>query len=378
MPGWYAQERPVLQAGRAGLRRHAAIMRLALLAILCAAAAHAATVTGFDGRVTTTERLPPLADVDSVVLGGGPLPLAAGTFGLLLVDGSWLPAEAVAAGARPDHLLVRGPFGPLEIPLEAIAAWGDPPPAPGTGDSVQVASGLLAGRVNGLRDGILSFLSALDTEPLALPLAEIRGARLGNPPRRPDGLRLRATIDPARPGLDLVVAGDGLALAAAPAVRLDGSALGALVLRVEGGRRVYLSDLTAAQVREEGLFGVVWPSTRDRALGGGPLRLGGVLRAKGLAVHSAATLGWKLDGGYVRLRAESGICDSVAPEGDCVAVLRGDGRELWRARVRGGEPVRRLDLDLTGVALLELVVETGERYDIGDHLVLADAQLIRK
>lgn len=353
-------------------------MRWALLAIICAAAAQAATVTGFDGRVVTSERLPPLADIDCVVLGSGPVPMATGSLGVQLVDGSWLPAEAVVAGSRPDHLLVRGPFGALELPLEAVAAWGDPPPEPGKGDAVLVASGLLAGRVNGLRDGTLSFLSALDPEPLALPLGEIRGARLGNAPRRPDGLRLRATVDPARPGLDLIVSDDAIALAAVPTVRLDRAALGCLVLRVEGGRRVYLSDLAPANVREEGMFGVVWPSARDRAISGGPLRLGGVLRAKGLVVHSAAVLGWKLDGGYARLRAEVGICDSVAPEGDCVAVLRGDGRELWRARVRGGEPVRRLDLDLAGVALLELAVETGERFDIGDHLVLADAQLIRK
>lgn len=357
-------------------------MRLARLAFLClcfCATAHAATVTGFDGRVSTPERLPPLVDLDSVVLGNGPVPLASGTLGVQLVDGSWLPAEAVVAGSKPDHLLVRGPFGTLELPLEAVAGWGDPPPpAPERDDAILVESGLLAGRVNGLRNGTLTFLSALDPEPLALPLDEIRGARLGNPVRQPNGLRLRATTDPGRPGLDLVVAGDGLALAAVPAVRLDSATLGALVLRVEGGRRVYLSDLAPASTREDGLFGVVWPSTRDRALDGGPLRLGGVLRAKGLVVHSAATLGWKLGGGYVRLRAEVGISDSVAPEGDCVAVLRGDGRELWRARVRGGEPIRRLDLDLAGIALLELAVETGERYDIGDHLVLADAQLIRK
>lgn len=353
-------------------------MRLALLVLLCAGL-HAATVTGFDGRSSTVERLPSLADVDSVVLAAGAAPQAEGALGVQLVDGSWLPAAAIAAGAAPDRLLVRSPFGELELPLEAVAGWGaPPPPAPERGDAVLVESGVLAGRVQGLRDGILTFLSDLDPEPLALKLAEIRGAHLGNPARRAEGLRLRATTDPGRPGLDVVVAGDGLALAAAPSVRVAPTAFGSLVLRVEGGRRVYLSDLATAAKREDGMFGVVWPSTRDRALDGSPLRLGGALRAKGLVVHSAAVLGWKLDGAYVRLRAEVGICDSVAPEGDCVAVLRGDGRELWRARVRGGEAVRRLDLDLSGVATLELAVEAGERFDIGDHLALADAQLIRK
>ncbi|MBN8527463.1 MAG: NPCBM/NEW2 domain-containing protein, partial [Planctomycetes bacterium] len=63
---------------------------------------------------------------------------------------------------------------------------------------------------------------------------------------------------------------------------------------------------------------------------------------------------------------------------DCIAVLAGDGRELWRARLRGGDAPRSIDLDLAGVKRLELRVEAGERHDIGDHVVLADAQLIRR
>jgi hypothetical protein len=354
-------------------------MPLALLALLLVAVAQAATITGFDGRGTTVERLPALTEVDSVVFGSGPIPLADGPLGVLLVDGSWLPADALLAGSKPDCLLVRGCFGVLELPLEVVAAWGDPlPEAPASGDVVLVESGLLAGRVQGLAGGVLAFRSPLDPEPLSLQLSDIRAARLGNPARRPNGLRLRATTDPGKPGLDLLVTADGLALAAAPLVRVDPAALGALVLRVEGGRRVYLSDLVPGTVDESGMFGVVWPFTRNQALNGGPLRLGGVLRAKGLVVHSVATLRWPLAAAYLHLRAEVGISDSVAPEGDCVAVLRGDGRELWRARVRGGEPVRRLDLDLGGVTELELTVEAGERFDIGDHLVLADAQLVKK
>ena len=353
-------------------------MRALLLAFLLMASAQAATATGFDGRSSVVERLPALDGLDQVIFGSGPAPTREGAFGVLLVDGSWLPAVAVAAAAKSDYLLVRGPLGDLDLPLEVVAGWGAPPPAAGEGDVVLVESGPLAGRVQSLRDGRLAFRSALDPEPLDLPLADVRGARLGNPLRKPAGVRLRAVLDPAAPGLDLIVAGDGLALAAAPQVRISPAVFASLVLRVEGGRRVYLSDLTPAAVNEEGLFGVVWKHTRDRALQGGPLRLGGALHAKGLAVHSAATLRWDLAGAYVRLRAEAGICDSVAPEGDVVAVLRGDGRELWRARVRGGDAPRHLDLDLSGIAAVELRVECGERFDIGDHFVLADAQLIRK
>ncbi len=354
-------------------------MRPVLLVLLFIASAQAATAIGFDGRSSVVDRLPPLADLDSVILGSAAPPVIVGGLGVLLVDGSWLPVLTLAGGSTPDHLLVHGPLGNFELPLEAVAGWGDPvPAAPKSGDAVLVESGLLEGRVQSLRNGVLSFRSALDPEPLALPLANVRAARLGNAPRPPKGLRLHVTLDPARPGLDLVSTADGFALAAAPQVAVDGAVFGSLALRVEGGRRTYLSDLTPAKVQEDGLFDVVWPFTRDRALHGSPLRLGGILHAKGLVVHSAARLRWDLAGGYVRLRAITGISDDVAPEGDCVAVLRGDGRELWRARVRGGEAPRQLDLDLSGLATLELSVETGERFDIGDHFTLADAQLIRR
>jgi hypothetical protein len=51
---------------------------------------------------------------------------------------------------------------------------------------------------------------------------------------------------------------------------------------------------------------------------------------------------------------------------------------LWHEdRLRGSDPPRTLDLDLTGVQTLTLVVAQGERYDIGDHVTIADGALIR-
>ncbi len=353
----------------------------ALLAALFACTAlRAATAIGFDGAPTPfTGAVPAFERLDAVVVGSGPPAGGTLTLGLRLADGSWLPATSISGGSAADRLLVRGPFGTIELPLEVVSGWGDPaPPAAGEGDAMLVESGLLSGRLQGLRDGKLHFLSTLDPEPLTLSLDEVRGARLAVPPRRFDGPRLRATLDPARAGVDLVPVDGGLALAVSPTSKIDVSTLGELRLRVEGGRRVYLSDLTPSQVQEDGMFGVVWPHARDHAIGGGPLRLSERLFAKGISVHSVATLAWTLDAAYVRLRTSVGICDSVLPEGDCIGVLTADDRQLWRGRVRGGEPARILDLDLTGVKRLTLTVEAGERLDIGDHLVLADAQLIRK
>jgi hypothetical protein len=362
----------------------------AVALLLLAVALSAATAVGFDGRqhsgrlelladgVRIDGVTVPLADLDSVTLEGTVLPRTPGAFGVLLVDGSWLPARALAV-AGSDRLVVEGTLGRLELPLEAVIGWGSPElPPVGTDDALTVASGVLRGRLLGIADGRLRLQSALDPEPLLLAVGDVRAARLVNPARRVAGPRLRLAGEPAAPALDLLLRPGAIVLAAAPQVAVDPAVLGGRSLRVEGGRRAYLSDLRPSEVREDGHFGVVWPHSRDRALGGGDLLLGGIRHGKGLVVHAPAMLAWRLEGAYARLRAQVGISDEVAPEGDCLATLSGDGRVLWQARLRGGEPAVALDLPLAGIDRLELVLAIGERQDIGDHVVLGDAQLIRR
>jgi hypothetical protein len=155
------------------------------------------------------------------------------------------------------------------------------------------------------------------------------------------------------------------------------AALKAMRLRIAGGRRVYLSDLEPVKREETGAFGVVWPFQRGKNLDGSPLRLGGVRYEHGIAVHSQARLGWALDGAYTQFRATIGIADIVADQGDCAASLLVDDKVVWsRSSVRGGEKPQVVDLDLTNAQRLELRVDYGARYDIADHLVLADAFLI--
>jgi hypothetical protein len=364
-----------------------------LVLLLLSICLSAATATLFDGsrssgalslagdgriRVGATELA--LADLDTLVLGDGQPARIEGDLGVLLRDGSWLPARSIAAATTADRIVVHSPFGDLELPLEIVAGWGDPSPPdsePG-GDAVLVESGLLGGRVLGISDGAVRFQSRLDPEPLILQVPTVRGMRLDGAIRQPTGARLRAQTSAMGAGLDLILVDGGVALGVAPSARLDSAAIGSMTLRIEGGRRTYLSDLKPSSAREDGMFGVVWPHVRDGAIGGGPIQLGGRRHAKGLTVHSVANLTWRLAGAMVRLHAQVGIADQIAPEGDCIAIIRGDGRELWKARVRGGDAVRLIDLDLTGVAQLELQVDAGERHDIGDHLVLADAQLIRR
>ena len=298
--------------------------------------------------------------------------------GIWLTDGSWLPTTAIAAGTG-DQLRVGSLFGKHEIPLSLISGWGTSETAPASDgqDRVLVSSGPIDGRVQGLRDGKLLIATSLDPEPLALELSEIQGLRLAQAVKRPTGSALLVTVDPNRPPVRLVSTATGLQLAASKQP-VGVSTLSGLRVRVDGGRRTWLSEVTPATVVEKGAFDVVWPWQRDHALDGGPLALGGARYAKGITVHSAATLTWTLGQRSVRLRSLIGIADVVAPEGDCVVTIAGDGKPLWRTdHLRGGETPVTLDLDLRGVTTLSLDIALGERFDIGDHVMLADAYLVQ-
>ena len=369
-----------------------------LLTAGAASTASAATVAPLEGApltVTTVtltadtvlgdgKALLPLRDTDWLELGSGtkadgePDVAAGGGLGLWLTDGSWLPVTGLSAGAH-DSLQVVSPFGTHNLPLSAISGWGINETAAASAglDRVLVASGPLDGRVQGLRDGKLLLATSLDPEPLALAFSDIQGVRLAQASTRPTGLALLISIDASRPPVRLLATANGLQLAASHQA-IDANVLSGRRIRVDGGRRTWLADLTPATVEEKGAFDVVWPWQRDHALDGGPLLLGGVRYSKGITVHSAATLTWNVNQRFVRLRAMLGIADTVAPEGDCPVTLSGDGKTLWHSdRVRGGEAPATLDLDLRGITSLRLEIALGERFDIGDHVMLADAYLVQ-
>ena len=338
-----------------------------------------AVAVAFSGdRLTAGPQVFQLADCDWLELGptAAPPAVAAPRFGIWFTDGSWLPVTVMAAVGTV--IRATTPFGVHDVPLTAISGWGinEVTPAPDGLDRVLVASGPLDGRVRGLADGKLLVATSLDPEPLPFELSEIQGLRLAQAVRTPEGLSLWAVSDVLRAPTRLQVRGTQVVLAAS-GQPVTGELLPTLRLRVSGGRRQWLSDLTPTQVVEQGAFDVVWPWRRDTDLDGGPLLLGGVRQAKGLTVHSAATMTWTLGGAYLRLRTQLGIADVVVPEGDLVATFSGDGKQLWQGRVRGGQPVQSLDLPVVGITELRLEVALGERFDIGDHLMLGDAYLVR-
>ena len=301
--------------------------------------------------------------------------------GVFLTDGSWLPGR-VLSGDRPDHVSVVGAWGGFIVPLGAIRSWGRLPEDGGKDDLLLLSGGLTPGRILGFDERGLRFESPLTPEPL--PLDRVAAAAVAGAPRpaRPGAVVLWHQSRSDRPGVALVRRGEGWApaLSVPPATASD-TVTGLLPpppwIAVDGPRRVSLSDVPPSKVVEAGAFGVVWPWRKDRDLDGNPILLGGQWSSRGITVHSAATMAWQVRGQYRAFQARVGIADALGTEGDCILHIRGDGRSLAAHRLRGGDKPIALDIDLSGVVELVIEVALGERYDIGDHVVLADAALIR-
>lgn len=150
------------------------------------------------------------------------------------------------------------------------------------------------------------------------------------------------------------------------------------------GKVVYLSALEPREVKYTPFWDFVFEYQRDRHLFGGPLRVGGRAYARGLAIHSKTLLRYRLGGEYRRFLALMGLdpeitYDTQHPETRALVrvEIRGDGRSLFAADVRAGDPPQPLDLPVEGVADLEILVDFGDNSDIGDRLHLAEARVVK-
>src|SRR5262249_19699466 len=151
----------------------------------------------------------------------------------------------------------------------------------------------------------------------------------------------------------------------------------ALLLRADfsGDKVAFLSDLQPVQVVEKSSLDNVEHYRRDRNLDDGPLRLGGVSYAKGLALHSRTDLIYDLEGKYKEFRTVLGVDDNVGGDGNAVVRIEGDGRELFRGVVSRKDKPRPLVLEIKGVKQLRIAVGSEGLLELGDHVDLADAKV---
>jgi hypothetical protein len=143
------------------------------------------------------------------------------------------------------------------------------------------------------------------------------------------------------------------------------------------GKLAYLSDLDPLRVEEAPILADLWHYRRDKSLEGGPLSLGRKIYAKGLAVHSRTVLEYDVSG-YNLFRCVVGIDDAVTGPAHAIVSVHGDGKELFSTAVSGKDKqARDLELKVAGVQRLRLTVDYGEDLDLGDHVIFADARVMK-
>jgi hypothetical protein len=161
-----------------------------------------------------------------------------------------------------------------------------------------------------------------------------------------------------------------------------GSAEGIVAIQLLDGPVVYLSDLDGADYRGVPYLSVKWPFTRDRNVLGEPIVVRGKRYLKGIGMHSAARLTYRLDGDYRRFDSEIAVDDSARRRGSVTfgvyALREGKWGEAFKsAIVRGGDEPQAVSVDLKGANGLTLTVDFADRGDELDRAVWLDARVVR-
>jgi len=143
----------------------------------------------------------------------------------------------------------------------------------------------------------------------------------------------------------------------------------------------FVSDLSPASSEHKPIVTFHRPFQKDRNVSGGLLTLRDPsikTFEKGIGVASNSLLTYRLNKQFQVLCTTIGIDQETAGRGNCIFVVRGDDKELARISKRGTEVAEKLQLNVEGIQILELIVEAGDDLDLADHANWCDLCLIRK
>jgi len=145
------------------------------------------------------------------------------------------------------------------------------------------------------------------------------------------------------------------------------------------GRIVYLSELEPEGTEYTPFFDTIWEFQRNRTIDGSPLQIGKKKYSKGLWIHSKTVLTYRLAGEFGRFQGIAGIDYGVASRGhgNVKLTISADEQPLLSRSVAAADGAIPFDLDVTGKRFLKIKVDFGKALDIGDHLDIVEAKLIK-
>lgn len=152
------------------------------------------------------------------------------------------------------------------------------------------------------------------------------------------------------------------------------------LVRFWSDRVAFLSALDPVRVEQVPFVGsetsFAWQ--RDRAAGGGPIRLGGRTYRKGLGVHARNVLEFDLQARYRSLAGVIGLDESAGPQSGVAFRVYADSKEIFTRHMTSGSPPASISLPVDGVRRLRLEVDYGEDgVDFGDFADWADLRVTR-
>lgn len=150
------------------------------------------------------------------------------------------------------------------------------------------------------------------------------------------------------------------------------------------GKTEYISDHTPVKADEHPFFSKVthsWQKDRMAVITAGvypPLIMDGTHYRKGIGVHSYSNLEYDLHGKYRRLIGLVGVDASGNQYSNFVAVIKVDGKEVFKKAIKWGDKPVAIDVDIKNALKLELIIDFGENLDVGDRADWANVILIKK
>jgi hypothetical protein len=246
----------------------------------------------------------------------------------------------------------------------------------------------LAGTITALADGALTVATQAGAAKLPLSRVEAITMAKSAEERSPDpfpvwaiGLRDGSVLNATSlsSGEDRLE----LRLAAAVGPLTGGSVSDIVFIQVLGNERLqYLSDLAPTDYKHVPYLSIEWPFRRDRNVHNKPLSVAGKQFLKGLGMHSASRITFRLDGAWRRFEADIALDDSAGKRGSVtfgVHFLQ-NGKWIPAANsgiLRGGDGPKPLKVELNGAEAITLTVDYAERGDERDHANWLDARLVK-
>lgn len=174
---------------------------------------------------------------------------------------------------------------------------------------------------------------------------------------------------------------DGFTFTTAGGVKIDCSRKLVAKLDYSRGKLTFLSD--EDEFWRRGRVKVIQSNTEDRIekprinknLDDGPLRLGGITYAQGLALHSRTELEFDLGGDYREFSAVIGMDDLVGGNGPTVIKIEADGQEIYKQTFNRTVKPEKIVRSVKDAKVLKITVYSEQLLDLGKHIDLADAKV---